>query len=76
MQLWNMKEKTEAVICALSNDIPDRYRQRLRELGFHVDEKITCVKRTFAGGPRLYQVGNCVYSLEKDIAHAIEVKIQ
>ncbi len=74
MNLWNLKEKAEAVISGLSDDIPERYRRRLRELGFHVDERIVCVRRTFAGGPRLYRVGNCVYSLERDIADEIEVR--
>ena len=74
MTLWTLKEKAVAVICGLSDSIPDRYRRRLRELGFHLDERVICVKWTFAGGPRLYRVGNCVYSLEKDIANAIEVK--
>jgi len=74
MSLWNLKEKEIAIICGLSENIPDRYRRRLRELGFHVDEKVLCVKRTFAGGPRLYRIGNCVYSLERDIADAIEVR--
>lgn len=74
INLWDLKEKANAIICGLSDSIPDRYQRRLRELGFHVDERIVCVKWTFAGGPRLYRIGNCVYSLEKDIAHAIEIK--
>lgn len=72
--LWSLQENAEAVIRGLADSIPDRYRRRLRDLGFHVDERIVCVKRTFAGGPRLYRIGNCVYSLEKKIANAIEVK--
>jgi Fe2+ transport system protein FeoA len=71
--LWGLKEGSEAVISNLSESIPQRYRRRLRELGFHVDERVSCVRRTFAGGPRLYRVGNCVYSLESEIAGAIEI---
>lgn len=69
-----MKEKQRAIICELSSKIPGPYQKRLKDLGFHVEEKITCIKRTIAGGPRLYRIGNCVYSLERDIADAIIVK--
>lgn len=72
--LWNLKPGTSAIIAEMAEKIPAPYRRRLRELGFHPQETITCVKKTLAGGPRLYQIGNCVYSLEREIADAIAVR--
>lgn len=74
MNLWTLSEDAEALITSLSDDIPAPYRQRLAELGFHPHEKVTCVRRTPGGNPRLYRVGDCVYSLEKEIAVAIDVR--
>ncbi|MBX7149931.1 ferrous iron transport protein A [bacterium] len=73
MNLWSLLENSQTLITALSDEIPAAYRQRLNELGFHPNEKITCVRVTPAGNPRLYRVGDSVYSLEKEIAVAIEV---
>lgn len=73
MNLWDLKKNATATISGLAESIPENYRRRLSELGFHMDEHVLCVHQTFASGPRLYQVGNCVYSLESDIARSIVV---
>ena len=73
MTLWNLQENSQAIVGSLSARIPLTYQKRLIELGFHENEKVMCVKRTPAGNPRLFRVGDSVYSLEKEIADAIEV---
>lgn len=66
--LWTLVKGQCAVIRGFASALPDTYRQRLTEMGFHGGERVTCLLRPAFGAPRVYRVSNTVYSLDEDIA--------
>ena len=50
-----------------------RYKERVLELGFRPKTKVTCLKSSSFGAPKVYQVSNSVFSLEDSIASLIYV---
>jgi Fe2+ transport system protein FeoA len=48
--------------------------QRLEELGFFVGRTLECLQRLPWGGPQIFKVGDCVFSLESRLAELIEVE--
>lgn len=66
--LWILNKGQRAAISGFSDVLPDSYRQRLTEMGFHGGEIVTCLLRPAFGAPRVYRVSNTVYSLDEEIA--------
>lgn len=71
--LWELKEKSQAVIDGLGEKIPLNFQLRLGELGLLESGPITCLKRTPFNGPNLYQVGDSVISLAREVAENIYI---
>lgn len=76
LTLWQLQPNKSAEIIAWDDRVPFSYTQRIQELGFVVGEQVRCIRTSLFGGPRVYQVGGSVYSLEKAIANGIRVKAQ
>ena len=74
MKLWNLKEKQKAQILSFSSEMDGQYLSRIRELGFSETALIECIKRIPFGGPRVYQIGDSVFSITEDIAGKIEIE--
>lgn len=74
MKLWNLPNNEIATIKSISAS--EKYSHRLRELGISEGRSITCIRRAPFGGPGVYQLNNCVFSLESSLAQAIEVDKQ
>lgn len=66
--LWTLVKGQRAVIREFGAALPDTYRQRLTEMGFHGGERVTCLLRPAFGAPRVYRVSNTVFSLDEEIA--------
>ncbi|MFO7762173.1 MAG: FeoA family protein [Wenzhouxiangellaceae bacterium] len=66
--LWVLGTGQRAVIAGFDPVLPEAYRQRLTEMGFHGGERVTCLRQPAFGAPRVYRVSNTVFSLDREIA--------
>jgi len=71
MTLWEMKAKHNARIDALSESLSTAVAGRLSEMGFNPGQQIVCLRRSPMQGPLVVQLGDCVYSLEREVANKI-----
>jgi Fe2+ transport system protein FeoA len=69
--LWDLPQGQKCRVQGFREDMDENYGLRLRELGFHPGETVTCVMASSFGAPRLYRVHNTVYSLDDRIARLI-----
>lgn len=74
MVLWSLPRGLSAKVRELGNSLPSQYRVRLSELGFREGEIVQCLRWTPFGGPRIYQVGDSVFSLASDVATFVEIE--
>ncbi len=72
--LWNLKKGESCVITGFDAKMQARYKTRLTELGFRLGAGISCTVAPRMGAPKLYQVANAVYSLEKQIAELVSTE--
>ena len=73
MTLWDMKAKSQAHIHSLCDSLTAAVASRLAEMGFAPGQPVICVRRTPLLGPLVVQIGDCVYSLEQDVANKIRL---
>ncbi|WP_416305110.1 FeoA family protein [Neptunicella sp. SCSIO 80796] len=71
MTLWEMKAKHNARIDGLNESLSAAVAGRLSEMGFNPGQHIVCLRRSPMQGPLVVQLGDCVYSLERDVANQI-----
>jgi len=69
--LWQMKRGVQSVIEGFDTALESSVKARLEELGFHQGARVLCTQAPRLGAPKLYKVGNAVYSLEKPIAECV-----
>jgi Fe2+ transport system protein FeoA len=69
--LWNLTRGQAGVIEDFDASLPEIYRNRLMELGFHPGERVTCLQAPALGAPRVYRVANSTFSLDDDIARLL-----
>jgi len=73
MKLKDLQRSQSAIITSFGNLSP-AFANRLQDLGFDINERITCVNRLAFGAPCVYQVGSDVFSLDSNLSSQIEVK--
>ena len=71
--LWSLKPLQAACIQTLRPVLTPEYRRRLEDFGFAPGKEIRCLQWTPLSGPRVYQVGDSVFSLDRELADAIEL---
>lgn len=71
MTICDVPVNQQATIKSLCPNLETAVANRLEEMGFSENAIITCIRRTPFNGPIVYQVGDCVYSLEQSIAQRI-----
>jgi Fe2+ transport system protein FeoA len=54
--------------------LPEKITKRLFEMGLEVDQIVRCVRVPPIKGPKVFQISDSVFSLEKEIAEKIFVK--
>lgn len=72
--LWKLRAGESARITGYDNALAENYRIRLMELGFHVNEQVTCVQSPSLGAPKVFRVSNTVFSLDDEVASHILVE--
>ena len=72
--LWELRAGESARITGYDNVLAETYRIRLMELGFHVNEQVTCVQSPSLGAPKVFRVSNTVFSLDDEVALHILVE--
>ncbi len=73
--LWALPARMSGVLVGFDPALPERYRGRLQEFGFHLGEQVRCQHRTGFGAPRVYRVSNATYSLDQELAEHILVRL-
>jgi Fe2+ transport system protein FeoA len=71
--LWNLKVNQMAVVSGFSSSLTEAFQGRLSALGFRSGQKVFCLGETPFGGPRIFQIGDSVFSLACDLARGIVV---
>lgn len=74
INLWNVTTGQQCEVVGFEEALPEAYRVRLMEFGFHPGEQVTCLMTPGMGAPRVYRVSNTVYSLDRDIAERVQVR--
>lgn len=72
--LWLLKRDEVCQIVGFDSLLDSAIKARIDELGFHVGASVVCTQAPRLGAPKLYRVGNAVYSLEKPVAMMIKIQ--
>ncbi|MBL7664314.1 MAG: ferrous iron transport protein A [Bacteriovoracaceae bacterium] len=73
MTLWQLNENELVIIDSIETDLKSEYLKRLNEIGFAKGEEVLCLKSLPFNGPKIYQVSDTVFSLEKELATKVQV---
>ena len=71
MNLWELPEQKVAGVERFDDSLPKEFALRLNEIGIHRGSSIKCLKVVPFNGPRVYQISDGVFSLEKSAAERI-----
>jgi ferrous iron transport protein A len=71
MTLWDIPAKQTATIKSLCPELAQPVAARLEEMGFTPNQVATCIRKTPFSGPVVIQIGDCVYSIEQQLAQQI-----
>lgn len=71
--LWDLSPHNAARIVEIQPHAEESYRNRLNDLGFLVGEAVTCVRRTPFQGPRVFKIGDSIFSLDRETALTVVV---
>ena len=74
MTLWELNPSSHATISKLSKNLHKQLYSRLNDLGFIPTETITCLRASPFNGPRVFQVSDSVFALDREIAQLIQVE--
>jgi ferrous iron transport protein A len=74
MTLWDLHQQKSAELTGFHTATPECYRSRLCEIGFDQGEHVTCLRVTPFGGPRVYRIGDGMFSLDRELALQILIK--
>ena len=74
ISLWDLKARETAELVGFAPSLAAAFRGRLQEFGFHPGEHVACQLMPGFGSPRVYQVSNATYSLDRELAELIQVK--
>ncbi len=75
LSLWELPINEEALISAVFPILNAKLILRLEELGFEENAPISCLKKMPFKGPKIFQIGDSIFSLTKEIASAVTIKI-
>jgi ferrous iron transport protein A len=75
MTLWDLPASGGAVLQGYIQSAPDKYRERMEELGFVIGQSVSCLRITPFGGPRVYSVGGSIYSLDRELAEQMMISV-
>jgi len=70
--MWSIDKGAKATVVGFEG-ISNVYLQRMREIGIDIGAEIKCLNRPPFSAPRQFQICDGVFSLDKEIASAIQV---
>ncbi len=73
--LWNLPEARTAMIVTVESNLDPRHKQRMSELGLRPGELIRSQQHIIFGGPRLFQVAGSIFSIAREIADQVQVRV-
>ena len=73
--LWELPLHVNAVLIGFAPTLALPYRGRLQEYGFHVGEDVSCQHQPGFGAPRVYRVSNATYSLDRELAEQVLIRV-
>ena len=73
--LWSLKAGERCEILGYDQVLPESYRTRMMEFGFHPGETVACVHSVAFGAPKVYRVSNTIFSLDEEVADHIQVRV-
>lgn len=73
--MWSISQGAKAIVTGFDG-ISDVYLQRMREIGIDIGAEIKCLNRPPFSAPRQFQICDGVFSLDKEIAGAIQVSFR
>lgn len=74
--LWDLLPGKACRVLGFLDTLDKSYCLRLKELGFHPGEIVSCLLAPRFGAPRLYCVRNTVYSLDDRVARMIKTSTE
>ena len=74
MNMWQLSIHQKAKITSFAEDLSSQDKIRLEDLGFKINEQISCLRRIPLGGPVLFQTQLTVFALEKELAQKVFVE--
>ena len=74
MSLWMLKERENCFVTTFDTCLKEGHATRLREIGIEEGESVRCLKTLPFGGPKVFQIRDSVFSLEKAVAHRIFIQ--
>lgn len=72
MNLWDLKPKQSGSIVQIEKSCT--YSDRLTSYGFTIGQKATLLYKTAFSGPKVYLIGESIYSLSKELAYQIRIE--
>ena len=75
VSLWTLKAGERCEILSYDQVLPENYRTRIMEFGFHPGETVICVQSVAFGAPKVYRVSNTIFSLDEEVADHIQVRL-
>ena len=75
VSLWTLKAGERCEILGYDQVLPENYRTRMMEFGFHPGETVVCVQSVAFGAPKVYRVSNTIFSLDEEVADHIQVRL-
>lgn len=76
MTLWELSKGASASISHLHPKLDNAVTIRLTEMGFETNQLVKCLRHSPFSGPIVVQLGDCVYTLEQQIAQHIFITIK
>ncbi len=73
-KLWDLKLRQKAKIIEFSKSLPKNYVTRLEELGLTEGTEVECCKTSPFRGPKSFVFGDCIFSIDRDIASHVQVE--
>ena len=70
--MWSISAGATAIVVGFVG-ISDVYLQRMKEIGIDVGAQIKCLNQPPFSAPRQFQICDGVFSLDKEIATAIQI---
>jgi Fe2+ transport system protein FeoA len=74
MTLWDSAPRTFVTITGFDSSLPEKFRIRLMDLGFDIGSRVHCVRHVPFSGPRVYQMNDATFALEKEVAQLVSAE--